>query len=31
VLQVVEVLSKAAARRFDRYMQRLPDAGTQTR
>ena len=31
VLQVVEVLSKAAARRFDRFMQRLPDAGTQTR
>lgn len=31
VLQVVEVLSKASARRFDRYMQRLPDAGVQPR
>lgn len=31
VLQVVEVLSKAASRRFERFMQRLPDAGTQVR
>ena len=31
VLQVVELLSKSASRRFDRFMQRLPDAGTQTR
>ena len=30
-LQVVEVLSKASQRRFDRYMQRLPDAGVQPR
>ena len=29
VVQLVEVLSKAAQRRFDRFMQRLPDAGTQ--
>jgi|Laugresu1bdmlbsd_1035121.scaffolds.fasta_scaffold16077_2 hypothetical protein len=31
VKQAVEVLSKASARRFDRYMQRLPDAGVQPR
>jgi hypothetical protein len=29
VVQLAEVLSKAAQRRFDRFMQRLPDAGTQ--
>jgi hypothetical protein len=31
VKQAIEVLSKASARRFDRYMQRLPDAGVQPR
>lgn len=31
VARTVELLSKAAQRRFDRYMQRLPDAGTQRR
>ena len=30
-MQAVEVLAKAAQRRFDRYMQRLPDAGVQPR
>ena len=29
VVQLAEVLSKAAQRRFERFMQRLPDAGTQ--
>ena len=29
VARTVELLSKAAQRRFDRYMQRLPDAGVQ--
>ena len=29
VLQITEILSKAANRRFDRFMERLPDAGTQ--
>lgn len=29
--QVEALLSKAASRRFDRYMQRLPDAGPQPR
>lgn len=29
--QVEALLSKAASRRFDRYMQRLPDAGPQQR
>lgn len=31
VVQVVEVLSKAATRRFDRFMERLPEAGSQPR
>ena len=31
VLQISEILSKAANRRFDRFMERLPDAGTQPR
>lgn len=31
VSRIVELLSKAAQRRFDRYMQRLPDAGVQRR
>lgn len=31
VLQIVELLSKAAQQRFDRYMQRLPEPGTQLR
>jgi len=29
VVQLAELLSKAAQRRFERFMQRLPDAGTQ--
>lgn len=31
VTRTVELLSKAAERRFDRFMQRLPEAGSQRR